>query len=134
MKTKKKAFSLLTLLLVATFSLCLSSCGSDDDDDTPKIVSPIVGTWQTTPYIRTANANVHFGSNGTYVLTMTTSSGTSSYKGTYEVTEGNDGVIKLYDSEGNGMDFWEYKVSKDGETMITSSITSSGSLTWEKIV
>lgn len=133
MKAQKQVCGLLTLLFVAILSFSLTSCGGDDDnDDTPKIVSPIVGTWQTVPYIETAHGNVHFSSYGTYILSLTTSSGTSTFKGAYEVTEGDDGIIKLYDSKGNGMDFWEYKVSSNGESMVTNSMVSSTSLTWKK--
>lgn len=132
MRSRKYLWNLLTLLMVAMLSVNLTACGDDDDDDTPTIVSPVVGSWKTSYYTSSFGADLYLGSDGTVRLSITNNGKTSASKGTYETTTTNDGILKLYFDDEETPEFWEYLVSDDGKTMTTTSLGGSSSLTWTK--
>lgn len=105
-------------LLISILSITFTACNSNDDDAT-KITSPVVGTWKGVYSTSTSGANLIFKSDGTYYLAVTVKGSTSKGQGTFEVSSGNKGIIKIYDEKGNAEDFWEFEMSSDNNKMTT---------------
>lgn len=128
MKRKKMVY-LMAIMMVTMLSLGLVSCDSDDDDDNVKITSPIVGTWKTG--ISSVNATVVFNSDATVIWNSTINGKTKHDTGTYDVSSGSDGIVKIYWSSSDVPEIWKFTIT--GNTMKTTGvITSSGTLTWTK--
>lgn len=63
---KEFLWSLLSIIMVATISLGLSSCGSDDeDDDYASVPSGLIGTWYKVSGAEKYSMNFTFNSDGT---------------------------------------------------------------------
>ena len=125
----KKFLSLLMFLLISILSITFTACNSNDDDAT-KITSPVVGTWKGVYSTSTSGANLIFKSDGTYYLAVTVKGSTSKGQGTFEVSSGNKGIIKIYDEKGNAEDFWEFEMSSDNNKMTTKAMSGSSSIDW----
>lgn len=119
-------------LLISFLSITFTACSSNGDDDTPKITSQIVGSWQTTYYTTTVGGNLTFKNDGTYYMALTTKGITKKYNGTYEVSSGSEGVIKLYNDQEDGCDIWEFELSSDNNKLTTTPIGGS-SLSWKRL-
>lgn len=126
---QKILFKVLMLLVIAVSSVGLASCGSDDDETI--INSPVVGTWKTAVYTSTVGGDLYFGQDGHFKYTLKTKSNTSVSEGTYEATETEDGIVKLFYSDGNIL-FWEYTITSNGKKMTTTPVGTSYSIAWEK--
>lgn len=116
-------------LLISILSITFTACSSNDDDAT-KITSPVVGTWKGVYSTSTSGANLIFTSDGTYYLSVTIKGSTSKGQGTFEVSSGNKGIIKIYDENGNAEDFWEFEMSSDNNKMTTKAMSGSSSIEW----
>lgn len=125
---RTKLVYLMAIMMVSMLSLGFVSCGSDDDDDV-KITSPIVGTWKTG--ISSVNATVVFNSDATVIWNSTINGKTKHDTGTYDVSSGSDGIVKIYWTSSDVPETWEFTIT--GNTMKTTGvITSTGTLTWTK--
>ena len=63
-------------------------------------------------------------------ISVTIKGSTSNGQGTFEVSSGNKGIIKIYDEKGNAEDFWEFEMSSDNNKMTTKAMSSSSSIDW----
>lgn len=125
MSKKNFLLNMMTIMMVAVLSLGFASCSSDDGDDI-KIDSPIVGIWES-GIKGLYTATINFRSDAT--VTLKSSDGDIAVSGTYEVSEGNDCVVKFYWEDGTN-EFWEVEIS--GDTMKSRPITSSSKITWKR--
>lgn len=120
---------LMTIMMVTVLSFGFASCSSDDDEDDVKITSPIVGTWKTG--ISSVNATVVFNGDATVIWNSNINGKTRHETGTYDVSSGADGIVKIYWSSSDIPEIWEFTIT--GNTMKTTGvITTSGSLTWTR--
>lgn len=121
---KKIFLHLMAIMMVAMLSVGFTSCGNDEDET--KIDSPIVGTWKTG--VSSAQATIVFNANGTVILTSVMSGKQKTSNGTFEVSDGTEGVVKIYWADSSTPEFLQFIIK--GNKMTTTS--SSGTLTWTK--
>jgi hypothetical protein len=128
---RKSMLHLLAILMVAVLSVGLASCGGDDED-TPKITSPIVGTWNLNSGVSSIEGTLVLTGQGNITMRTKIDSKIKTSKGTYEVSSGNDGIAKIYWEDETIPEIWEFTVSTDGNTLEITSMGASSSLTWHK--
>ena len=129
MKKKYFLWSILPLVAVVMFSICLMSCSSDDDDndDYVSVPSDLIGTWHKTSGADKYNLTFTFNSDGTGI-------GDKSHKKIYSLATYS--YTYKYKSNGDVVcDYTCVTVDEDGEqkgqgTMIFNY--SDGKLTFTK--
>lgn len=123
---KKTILALLAITLVTAFNLGLSSCGSDDEEES-QVTSPIVGTWKVSA--NTFSATITFTTTGKVTLVTKDKSKVETVNGTYEISSGPDYIVKLL-WEDNTREIWEVTIS--GNTMNSKSVSGTSTIKWTK--
>lgn len=88
----KKYFNLLVVVMIAAFSLTLTSCGDDDDDN-----GPLVGTWECTEIDEDGDVyyqTITFNKDNTFYTTLAESYNNQTYSKTLYGTYAISGDIK----------------------------------------
>lgn len=126
---KKNVYLLVAMAMVALMSVGFTSCSSDDEESETLIDSPIIGTWKTG--ISGVEATIIFNKNATVTYVSIIKGTTKRSEGTFEVSSGSDGIVKIYWKDSNVPEFLEFKIV--GNKMTTNGVLSSkGELTWTK--
>ena len=126
---EKKLLNMLLVAMFALFSVGIVSCSdTSDDDDEAKINSPVVGTWVIS--YSSFKATLVFTSSGNVSLESVIDGVRKKSTGTYEVSSGNDCIVKIYWSDTNTPEMLEVLVT--GNTMKTKGLGSKSELTWTK--
>ena len=126
---EKRLLNMLLVAMFALFGVGIVSCSdTSDDDDEAKINSPVVGTWVNTS--SNAKAILVFTSSGNVSLETVVNGTRKNVSGTYEVSSGNDCIVKIYWSGQNTPEWVEVLVT--GNTMKTKGLGSKSELTWTK--
>lgn len=134
MDKKKNLFGLTAILMVALISLCLTSCGSDDDDDVPE-TSSLIGTWKcVNSYDEWDGGHIDDYMVGEFLVVNAdntfTSTSSSIGSGTYTIS-GNKMTAKVGTSK-----TFTATISLKGNTLVLNGNTNDGikfKYTFEKV-